>query len=120
MSKKKTTTTKTAEIRSRPSKMRLATQEKTRIVLSCTEEEKRYIKVLAALESKSISDYLLDQPRKKMPHAKCNFQDCDGVHTPNKKTSKVLRDTEKGLNLESHESLEDFWKAMGIKPDVED
>lgn len=96
--------------------MSLAAPEKTRLVLSCTEEEKRYIKVLAAIENKTISDYLLEKPRKKIPNVKCDHPGCSGVHVPNKETAKVLRDTDAGRNLESHNSLEDFWKAMGMKP----
>lgn len=111
---------KTSRIRSQPSKMHTVFSEKTRLVLSCTEEEKRYIKVLAAIENKSISDYLLEKPRKKIPSAKCDFSGCSGVHTPNKKTEKVFKDTDAGQNLESHNSLEDFWKAMGMKPDAKE
>lgn len=113
MNKKKKKATK---ISCPPAKMHVVTPEKTRLVLSCTEEEKRFIKVLAAIENKSVSDYLLDAPRKKIPNVKCNFPGCDGTHVPNKKTAKVLKETEAGMNLESHDSLDDFWKAMGIKP----
>jgi hypothetical protein len=110
--------TKSSKIVKRPSKMSVETPERVRLVLSCTEEEKKYIKVLAAIENKSISDYLLDTPRRKMPRVKCNFPGCSGKHVPNKETSKVLRETEAGENLESHESLEDFWKAMGMNPNA--
>lgn len=115
MSKSKT---KTVRVRSRVSKMSIASSEKTRLVLSCTEEEKRYIKVLAALENKSISEYLLEKPRQKMPELQCDFPGCSGDHKPNKETEKVFKDTDAGLNLESHNSLKDFWKAMGMKPNA--
>lgn len=101
-------------------KMSIAAPEKTRLVISCTEEEKKYIRVLAALENKTVSDFLLESPRKKMPNVKCNFRGCDGVHIPNKETARVLKETEEGINLESHDSLDDFWKAMGMNPNAED
>lgn len=115
MSKKQN---KTVRIRKHASKMSVASPEKTRLVLSCTEEEKRYIKVLAAIENKSISDYLLEKPRKKIPGLQCDFPGCDGAHKPNEETEKVLKDTNAGRNLESHDSLKDFWKAMGMKPNA--
>jgi len=118
MSKSKT---KTVRVRSHTSKMNVvASSEKTRLVLSCTEEEKRYIKVLAAIENKSISDYLLEKPRQKMPEMQCDFPGCNGSHKPNKETEKVFKDTDAGRNLETHNSLKDFWKAMGMKPNVKD
>lgn len=60
--------------------MSVASSDKTRLVLSCTEEEKRYIKILAAIENQSISDYLLAKPRKRIPEVKCAFPGCNGVH----------------------------------------
>ena len=116
MSKSKT---KIIRARSHVSKMSVTSSEKTRLVLSCTEEEKRYIKVLAAIENKSISDYLLEKPRQKMPEMQCDFPGCRS-HEPNEETKKVFKDTDAGRNLESHNSLKDFWKAMGMKPNAND
>lgn len=55
---------------------------------------------------------------KKMPKSSCGYPGCDGIHIPNEETAKVLRDSEKGLNIESHASIEDFWKSMGMKPNA--
>lgn len=110
--------TKAVQIRAQTSKMNLASSKKTRLVLSCTEKEKRYIRVLSALENKTISDYLLEKPRQKMPEMQCDFPGCSGLHEPNTETEKVFKDTDAGRNLESHASLKDFWKAMGMKPDA--
>jgi hypothetical protein len=111
---------KTVYVKRRAHEMSIQAPERTRLVLSCTEEEKRYIRVLAAIENKTVSDYLLDGPRKKIPSVKCDFPECNGVHEPNEETAKVLRETDAGIGLESHESLEDFWKAMGMKPNAKD
>jgi hypothetical protein len=117
MSKRKA---QTVRVRSRASKKSIASPEKTRLVLSCTEEEKRYIKILAEIENKSMSDYLLEKPRQKIPEMQCDFPGCSGIHESNKETENVFRDTDAGRNLESHNSLKAFWKAMGMKPTAKD
>lgn len=91
----------------------------TRLVLTCTESEKRYIKMLALREGKTASEYLLSFARKDMPISSCDYPGCDGIHKPNKLTQQVLRESERGENLEHYASLEDFWKSMGIDPNVE-
>lgn len=118
MKKKKENSKKSMKLNVRAKPMSVSSPEKTRLVLSCTEKEKKYIKALAALEDKTISDFLLDPPRKKMPKSTCHLPGCDGVHIPNAETVKVLRDSEKGLNIESHDSIEDFWRSMGMKPNA--
>jgi hypothetical protein len=79
-------------------------QHKVRLSVDCTEDDRMYIKMLAAKEKKTISEFLLSLTRNLMPKGRI----------PNKKTQKILRETEEGKNLESHESLEDFWNAMGM------
>lgn len=109
---------KSMKVSVKAKRMSVSSHERTRLVLSCTEEERKYIKVLAALENKTISDFLLDPPRKKMPKSSCSYPGCDGIHTPNEETAKVLKESEEGTNLESHASIEDFWKSMGMKPNA--
>ena len=72
--------------------------------------------MLAAKEKKSMSEYLLSFPRSYMPS--CDFPSCDGIHSPNKETEQVLKETDEGVNLESHDSLDDFWNSMGINPNA--
>ncbi|ADI38552.1 putative uncharacterized protein [Waddlia chondrophila 2032/99] len=85
-------------------------RHKVRLSVDCTEDERMYIKMLAAKEKKTISEFLISLARNRMPQGKI----------PNKETQKILRETEEGKNLESHESLRDFWKSMGIDPNAED
>lgn len=85
-------------------------QHKVRLSVDCTENERMYIKMLAAREKKTISEFLMSLARSWMPKGRI----------PNKETQKILRKTEEGKNLENHESLEDFWKAMGIDPNAKD
>ena len=99
-------------------------KEKVRLSVDCTIEERRYIKMLAAREGKSISEYLLSFTRKEMPKKPAvKFSKAGRViksKQPNKKSEKVLKDTEQGKNLESHGSLNDFWQSMGMNVDAED
>lgn len=118
MKKKKDNNRKSMKLNVKAIPMSVSSPEKTRLVISCTEEERKYIKVLAALEDKTVSDFLLDPPRKKMPKSSCSYLGCDGVHVPNEETAKVLKDSKKGLNVESHASIEDFWKSMGMEPNA--
>jgi len=102
---------KTAQIKHQPHKMNIVAQknEKSRLVITCTEEEKVYVKMLAAKERMTISEYLLSFPRKNMPKPRLD-----------KLTKNVLRESERGENLEHHETIDDFWKSMGIDPNAED
>lgn len=88
-------------------------QHKVRLSVDCTENERMYIKMLAAKEKKTISEYLMTLAREQMPK-KIRSK------IPNEETEKVLRDTENGKNLVTHKSIQDFWKAMGIDPNAED
>jgi hypothetical protein len=97
---------KSASIKRSPSKMSMAAPNKTRLVLSCTEEEKMYIKMLAASQNKTMSEYLIS--RSGVPQSRCDFPGCNGIHKPNKLTEKILKESERGENLEHHESIEDF------------
>lgn len=69
------------------------------------------------LKKKMISDHLLSFARSKMPKPQCDIPGCSGIHKPNKLTEKVLRESEREQNLEYHDTVEDFWKSMGIDPD---
>jgi hypothetical protein len=101
-----------------PVEEKLSSSEKIRIVISCTEDEKMYVKMLAAKERMTISDYLLSFARQRMPKSRCNLPGCGGIHKPNKLTEKVLKESARGENLEHHDSVEDFWESMGIDPNA--
>jgi hypothetical protein len=104
--------TKTAQVKRRAYKMSVSTPDKTRLIVSCTEEEKQYVRLLAAKHNMTMSEYLLSFARKEMP--KSLKKHCSLSHAPNKETAKVLRDTDQGKNLIEHESLEEFWEALGF------
>ncbi|HSX04433.1 MAG TPA: hypothetical protein VLG76_06870 [Rhabdochlamydiaceae bacterium] len=82
--------------------------KKARLSIDCTTEERRYIKMLAAKEDKTISEYLIGLARPNMPY-------CNRSHIPNKKTLRSLKETKKGAGLEQYESLAKFWESFGEK-----
>lgn len=92
-----------------------AASEKVRLVISCTEEEKMYIKMLAARNKKTVSEYLLDYPRTEMP--KCGGRHCALNHEPNKETKRALKESREGKG-EIFDSVNDFWKSLGINPNA--
>lgn len=81
--------------------------KKARLSIDCTPDERRYIKILAAKEDKTISEYLIGLAREKMPI-------CSKSHIPNKKTRESIEETEKGRGIKKVENLNEFWKSMGI------
>lgn len=82
-------------------------EKKARLSIDCSQEERRYIKMLAAREDKTISEYLIDLAREKMPH-------CAHSHIPNKKTIASIEASEKGSGIKKIESMDEFWKSMGV------
>lgn len=82
-------------------------QDKVRLSVDCTEEERKYIKMLAAKHGKTISEYLLSFPRAEMPKK--------AKRVPNKRTEKAFREAEQEHG-EIYESLDEFWEAMGMNP----
>src|ERR1700722_7854919 len=87
-------------------------EKKVRLSVDCTEQERMYIKMIATKNHMTISEYLLSFARKEMP--KCAGHHCKRSHEPNEETAKVLRETDKGKNLIEHETLDEFWEALGF------
>lgn len=86
--------------------------DKVRLSVDCTNEERMYIKMLAAKKQMTISQYLLSFARKEMPK-------CTQSHEPNSTTEKALKKSRENKG-EIFESLNDFWIAMNMNPHVED
>lgn len=87
-------------------------EKKVRLSVDCTEQERMYIKMLATKNHMTISDYLLRPARKEMP--KCGGHHCKHSHEPNKETAKVLREADRGENLIEHDTIDEFWDALGF------
>ena len=85
-------------------------KHKVRLSVDCSEEERMYIKMLAAKNLMTISEYLLSLARQDMPKSTQN---------PNEITKKALESSyeEEGKTFDS---LDDFWTTMGINPHAKD
>ena len=81
-------------------------EHKVRLSVDCTEEERKYIKLLATRNDMTISEYLLSFARKEMPK-------CTRSHEPNEKTQQALKKSREEEG-EIFGSVSDFWDAMGI------
>lgn len=90
---------------------------KVRLSVDCTEEERKYIKILAARNGVTISEYLLAYARQDMPKSlpKCRKEKCAKSHSPNATTKKALK-ASRQESFTIYKSLEDFWAAVGIHP----
>lgn len=95
------------KVRRPRSRTRIVRQKKARLSVDCSTEERRYIKILAAKEDKTVSEYLIGLAKQHMPR-------CSMGHQPNAKTAKSIEESEKGKGIERFENLDDFWKSMGI------
>ncbi|MBS0635203.1 MAG: hypothetical protein JSR37_07050 [Verrucomicrobia bacterium] len=81
-----------------------APQHYVKVTFECSEEERVYIKMLAARERKTISELVLSYMRPDFPHE------------PNQETQKAILDSRGKKNLEHAKSTDDFWEQMGVKP----
>ena len=86
-----------------------AHHDKVRLTVECSSEERSYIKMLAAKKDMTISEFLLASVRKVLPRK--------SDRKPNAKTIKALKESREGT-LESYDTVEEFWKAVGIDPDA--
>lgn len=83
--------------------------DKVRLTVECTFDERTYIKMLAAKKHMTISEFLMSSVRKMLPK--------DRISEPNSETIEALKESREG-NLESYKTLKDFWEAMEIDPNA--
>lgn len=102
--------TKKSTVRNRPKRLSIAIQEekkdRVRLAIECTAEQRKYIKTFAALEDKSINDFVLDCVWK---YAKCSKS-----HIPNKETADALDASERGEGHRVHKSIDEMFKFLRI------
>lgn len=77
--------------------------EKVKMTFECTPDERAYIKMLAAKAHMNLSEFLLSYLRDDFPHKL------------NKETLSAHADALEGKGTVC-ESMDDFWKQMGVKP----
>lgn len=95
--------------RSRSKKMTVAApqKEKVRLAIECTPEERKYIKMFAAHQEKTLNEFVLDCVWAKI--AKCKKS-----HIPNEETAAALDASERGEGHHSFKSVDEMFKFLGI------
>jgi len=82
-------------------------QEKTKVTFDCSIEEKTYIKMLAAKSRMTLGEFVLSYIRADFPGEK--------ERKPNRETLDAMKEARDGKGT-TYESMDDFWKEMGVKP----
>lgn len=78
---------------------------RVKVTIDVSEDERTYIKILAAKKKMTISEFIMSYVRPNIPHDE-----------PNAETQKAMRDANDRKNLTRCNSIEEFWKAVGIDP----
>lgn len=78
-------------------------QDKVKVTIECTADERAYIKMLAARAHLNLSEFVLSYIRTDFPKK------------PNKETLQAHQEALSGGGVEC-ENLDDFWEQMGVKP----
>ena len=86
-----------------------ANSHKVRLTVECSEEERAYIKILAANRRQTISEFLMSPVKTMIPKRKKS--------RPNSETIKALKESREE-ELKSYKTLDEFWEAMGIDPNA--
>lgn len=80
-----------------------AHDEKVKVTIECTPDERAYIKMLAAKAHLNLSEFVLSYLRTDFPRK------------PNKETLAAHQEALRGEGTDC-ENLDDFWEQMGVKP----
>ncbi len=99
-------TTKKKTIQHHAKKMATALPKKVRLAIDCSTEERKYIKMFALYEDKTINEFVMSCVRE-------HVNKCNRAHIPNDETAATLDASERGENIISFDSIDDFFKSMG-------
>lgn len=88
--------------------MAIQNENKVRVVIECSLEERACIKMLAACKHETISEYFLSKVKEDL---------ASKPKIPNKTTLEAHQDVLDGKSI-SYDSMEDFWDDMGVKKHV--
>jgi hypothetical protein len=84
-----------------------AHSHRVKVTIDVSEDERTYIKMLAAKKRMTISDFIMSFVRPNIPHDE-----------PNAETQQAMRDVDERKNLTRCNSIEEFWLAVGIDPNA--
>ena len=82
-----------------------------KISVDVSEEERIYIKMIAAKKNMTISEFIMSFVRPNIPRSKTNSK-------PNAETKKAIKDIKENKNLTRYKTVDDFWADMGLDPDT--
>jgi hypothetical protein len=80
---------------------------RVKVTIDVSEDERTYIKLLATKKKMTISEFIMSYVRPNIPHDE-----------PNAETQKAMRDVDERKNLTRCNSIEEFWKVVGIDPNA--
>lgn len=80
-----------------------------RLTIDCSTEQKKKIKMLAALREMSITDFMLELVEEKYTWCPLNLN-----HIPNAETIASIEASEKGVGVKSFNSLNELFEDLGI------
>lgn len=83
------------------------TPQKAKVTIECSHDDRAYIKMLAAREHVTISEYMLGKVRPDFPQER----------KPNAETLKAMKESREGKGIKCN-SIEDFWDKMGMSPNA--
>lgn len=80
-----------------------------RLTIDCSSEQKKKIKMLAALKEMSITDFMLQLVEEKYTWCPLGLS-----HIPNTETIASIEASEKGEGVKKFESMSDLFKDLGM------
>lgn len=80
---------------------------RVKVTIDVSEEERTYIKILATKKKMTISEFIMSFVKPNIPHDE-----------PNAETQKAMREVDERKNLTRCNSIEEFWKEVGIDPNA--
>lgn len=78
-----------------------------KVSIDVSEEERTYIKMIAAKKNMTITEFIMSFVRPNLPHS-----------IPNAETKKAMKDIEGKKNLVRYKNVDDFWADMGLDPNA--
>ena len=78
-----------------------------KVSVDVSEEERTYIKMIAAKKKMTISEFIMSFVRPNIPHSEQNIE-----------TKKAMSDITNNKNLTRYKNVDEFWADMGIDPNA--
>ena len=82
-------------------------EHRIKISVDVSEEERIYIKMIAAKKKMTISEFIMSFVRPNIPHSE-----------PNAETKKAIKDIKENKNLTRYKNVDKFWADLGLDPNA--